>query len=130
MKEMIYTNNRHFPEQLASGTFLGYNYYVLSLGTHPCAYVEIPKNNKFFGKDYDDIHIACHGGLTYAGHQLATADHEGWFIGWDYAHYGDYSGCLPPFLNEGSTQYTTTEMVEDCKQVIMQIEYQCMYEEA
>lgn len=130
MKEMIYTNNRHSHEQLASGTFLGYNYYVLSLGTHPCAYVEIPKNNKFFGKDCDDISIVCHGGLTYVGRQLATVDHEGWFIGWDYAHYGDYSGYLPPSLNDRCTQYTTIEMVEDCKQVIMQIEYQCMNEEA
>ena len=77
MKEMIYTNHRQEAEQLAAGTFLGYNYYVLSFGTHPCAYVEIPRNNKYFGKDYDDIPVYPHGGLTYSSDHLATVDHIG-----------------------------------------------------
>ena len=54
----------------------------------------------------------------------------GWFIGWDYAHAGDYCGFMVPSLNEGSQQYTTVEMVEDCKQVIMRIEYLNINEEA
>lgn len=130
MKEMIYTNHRQEAEQLAAGTFLGYNYYVLSFGTHPCAYVEIPRNNKYFGKDYDDIPVYPHGGLTYSSDHLATVDHIGWFIGWDYAHAGDYCGFMAPSLNKGSQQHTTVEMVEDCKQVIMQIEYLNINEEA
>ena len=130
MKEMIYENNQHSPEQLAAGTFLGYDYYALSFGTHPCAYVELPRNNKYFGRIYDDIPIECHGGLTYSSNKLHTVDHTGWFIGWDYAHWGDYNGSLPDFLNKGSNQYTTVEMIEDCKQVIMQMESLNMNEEA
>ena len=130
MGEMIYENNQRSPEQLAAGTFLGYSYYVLSFGTHPCAYVGHPRNNKYFGQNCDDIPVECHGGLTYSSHKLHTVDHTGWFIGWDYAHWGDYVGYLPASLNEGNKQYTTVEMVEDCWEVILQIEYLNVNKEA
>ena len=30
--------------------------------------------------------------ITYAEESLQAVDKKGWFIGWDYAHYGDYTG--------------------------------------
>ena len=33
---------------------------------HRCGYIAIPKGHKLYGKDYDEIDISVHGGLTYA----------------------------------------------------------------
>ena len=49
-KEMIYQADRKI-EILETGTCFGLLYYILNLGTHPTAYVRIPKNNKFYGKE-------------------------------------------------------------------------------
>jgi len=123
MKPMIYTAERKQPEQIAAGTYKGLDYYVLSLGTHPCGYVNVV-GTKLYGKDYDDIDIECHGGLTYANKSLRTVNDTGWFIGFDYAHYGDYMGydSLYSFdLTSDDKRWTTEEIVEECKNVIEQI---------
>ena len=41
MQEMIYQENRIPPVRIADGVYRGVPFYVLSLGTHPCAYVDI-----------------------------------------------------------------------------------------
>ena len=102
MKEMQYQANNKI-ELLDSGTFKNYNYYILSLGTHPTAYVEIPKGNKIYEKDYKEIDLEVHGGLTYSRDFLWISKEkklQGWFIGWDYAHYGDYVGYELMFPQE------------------------------
>lgn len=62
---------------------------VFQRGGHRCGYVSLPKNNPYFGKNYDDIPISCHGGLTYARSTLAGISGEGWWIGFDCGHAGD-----------------------------------------
>lgn len=130
MIEMIYQNQRLEPPLvLANGTYKGYNYYVLNLGTHPCGYVEIPKSSKYFNIDYDNIPIECHGGLTYSSNYLrsiANEDEERFFIGWDYAHYMDYVGYynlneFQPSFSEHLKKFTTKEIVDDCLEVIEQL---------
>ena len=129
MKEMIYQQTRlKEPEILASGEYKGYNYYVLSQGTHPCGYVEIPKNSKYFNVDYDNIPVECHGGLTYGRGFLvgeATIDDNRYFIGWDYAHYGDYAGywigSIEESLHVFDAKYTTEDIIRECKDVIEQL---------
>ena len=64
---------------------------IISYGWHPCAYIEIPKTNKFYNKDYDDVDINCHCGLTF-GDFKDFGDGSKYYFGWDYAHCGDYSG--------------------------------------
>ena len=91
MKQMIYSAVRTQPEQLAVGDYKGFDYYVLSMGTHPCAYIDVTDTD-LNGKDLCVIDLECHGGITYAEESLQTVDKKGWFIGWDYAHYGDYTG--------------------------------------
>ena len=124
MKEMIYSANRlNPPERIAEGEYKGFTYYVLNLGTHPCAYVDV-SNTSFHGMDYGTIDIECHCGLTYASNRLFTVEKEGWFIGWDYAHYCDFAGYYLNSLVEISTQgkmWTTKEIVEECKAVIDQL---------
>lgn len=48
-------------------------------------YVMLPKSHIWYGKDYDDIPINVHGGLTYG----EKNDSDYWVIGFDTAHAGD-----------------------------------------
>lgn len=112
MKEMEYIKSRK-RELLERNTYRNHEYFVISFGTHPCGYV------KLNGEILVPADICCHGGITYNESYLKISDEEtisGEFIGWDYAHYGDYLG-----FDEGwctGMKYTTEEIVEECKAVI------------
>lgn len=41
LHEMVYKKSRCEPQVLAHGVYHGRNYYVVSFGTHPCAYVDV-----------------------------------------------------------------------------------------
>lgn len=114
MTEMVYTQRRQEASRLTDGEYRGYHYYVLSFGTHPCAYVDIGDTNVV------ESAIECHGGVTYSRKYLATVEHKSWFIGWDYAHCYDYSGDIPE-LTRHCKKWTTAEIVGECKSVIDQI---------
>lgn len=82
-----------------SGEIFGFNYYILTMGGYPCAYIEIPKEHELFGKHYNDSvyykYDGCvNGGFTFSSNHLncvCEQDNKNrWFIGWDYAHAGDY----------------------------------------
>lgn len=124
MKEMIYSATRlNPPEMLADGEYKGFHFYVLNLGTHPCAYVDVTDSD-LNGTHYSDIDIECHRGLTYSREYLHTVDKKGWFIGWDYAHSCDFSGYefeMPIDIRTGGKKWTTSEIVNECKQVIDKI---------
>lgn len=126
--EMTYQKDRKI-EMLYYDKYKNYNYYILSLGTHPTAYIAIPKGNKLYGQDYNDIYemgcdINVNGGLTYSRHELIGIDSEDWFIGWDYAHCGDYCGyeeTMPESIRTHGKKWTTKEIIEECKNAINQI---------
>lgn len=128
MKEMIYQAERKI-EVLDTGTCLGFFYWILNLGTHPTAYVKIPENHKYYQKDYDDIYIKAHGGLTYSRDYLWISESqrsEGWFIGWDYAHCYDYAGYeekLPEELRfkQNGKKWTTQEIKDEVYKVCEQL---------
>ena len=124
-KQMEYQSERIF-EILCQGIYKGYQFYIMNLGTHPTAYVEIPITNKLFGKTYNEIYdmgidIDVHGGLTYSKSYLLESHLLGgeinkWFIGWDYAHYNDYAGYeerFPKEMRTGGKKWTTEEIFED-----------------
>lgn len=85
---------------------------------HLCGYVHLTTDNDYFGLDYDNIPVTCHGGLTYASEH----DNE-WVIGFDCAHYGD----LHPFYSDteiyGNTgtyrdmEFVTRECESICEQI-------------
>ena len=111
------------PIILDSGFYRGYEYYILSLGTHPTAYVVLEEGNIFYKKHYDDIDISCHGGLTYSSSCLKNLVKNKWVIGWDYAHGDDYTGYLE-ILEEKPVnlkRWTTSEIYKGVKFVIHQI---------
>ena len=127
-KQMTYGPDRKV-EILLEGTYKGYQCYILNLGTHPTAYIEIPRESKLFGKGYNQIYdmgidIDVHGGLTYADNHLRTIKDNTWFIGWDYAHYNDYAGYeerLPKQIRTNGKKWTTEEIFEDVVNAIEQI---------
>lgn len=123
MKEMVYSEHQKQHERIASGNYNGFDYYVLSLGTHPCAYIDV-SDTSLNGVDFLDIGIDCHGGMSYSRNYLATVDKKGWFIGWDYAHADDFSGDYAltlGYLFSHTKRWTTEEIVSECRYVIDQL---------
>lgn len=71
--------------------------------------------------------IDCHGGITFIGSLTKFGD-EQYYIGWDYAHTGDYlsMGDNEPYHNKDGKKYSILELVADCYYVIGQLQ---MYEQ-
>lgn len=133
MKEMVYKNymgnGQKVTEILDEGVYKGFHYAIVSYGTHPCAYIEIPKGHKLYNISDKNglVNIDCHGGITYVSRtgliRPSNKNHrDGYWVGWDYAHCMDY--CYSPynfeFFNEGK-KWTTKEIFEDVKNVIEQL---------
>lgn len=128
IKEMEYGKERKI-ELLCKDKYKNYNYYILNLGTHPTAYIEIPKEDKLYRKSYDEIYrIGCdidvNGGLTYSDNELMGISSDNWFIGWDYTHCNDYCGYeedMPESIRTYGKKWTTKEIIDECKNAIDQI---------
>lgn len=122
IKPMIYKWQRE-AEILAHDTYKGYEFAIISLGTHPCAYVGISKGNRFYKKTQREIdeHIGCHGGFTFSQMGVRNLMQDKWVIGWDYAHCCDYMAILPQSLALGTRKWTTEEILENVHDVIDQI---------
>lgn len=57
---------------------------------HWCGYVALPAGHPHHGKNYDDIDVDVHGGLTWADNHAPNQQPDGrWWIGFDCAHAGD-----------------------------------------
>jgi hypothetical protein len=67
-----------------------------------CGYVGMPPGHPWHGKDYGEVDVSIHGGLTYAeacaGHICHVAKpgepDEVWWLGFDCAHAGDVSPSM------------------------------------
>ena len=123
-KEMVYKNSLHAPELLAAGAYKHFLYAVTSMGSHPCAYVQIPESHPLYMAETDVIEtsVVCHGGITYTGDRAVGLNDQipdGFWIGWDYAHYGDYLGFAIGFSGR---RWTTEEIEAECKAVIDQLD--------
>lgn len=122
-KRMIYKKVRQI-ELLYSGTYKNINYHIISYGTHPCAYIEIPVGHPLYGIGYYDLYekgfdIDVHGGFTYSQHSLMGINTNNWILGWDYAHYDDYIYGLND--NGNLKKWTTSEIEKECQKVIEQV---------
>ena len=68
-----------------------------------CGYVGVPVGHPLHGKDYEDVDVDVHGGLTFADschgqqengrgicHEVCDPADDGvWWLGFDCAHLGD-----------------------------------------
>lgn len=113
------------------GAYLKYEWLIIrqDLG-HLCGYVKLWKGHllePLFKKEhcYHDIDIDCHGGLTFS--EKVTNKHKyqktlgftnGCWIGWDYAHAGDYMEGMP--FSDGHI-WTEEEVIKECHEVIDQL---------
>lgn len=116
MKEMVYRKPSS-TEILDQGEHKGFKYAILSLGTHPCAYVE----NKLHVQDcYDEClsGIKVHGGFTYVGMRLSRYGDYTDYLGWDYGHYSDY---FYNTLGIYGKMWTTEEIQKEVFNVIDQL---------
>lgn len=131
--EMEYSQSRNYTI-LNFGIYNGYPYYILSIGYHPCSYIELGKDDILYGASCEELdHITgidCHGGFTYASDKLQSPNYSyvnpkenKWVIGWDYGHYLDWAGYLPDETNKllGNKKWTTKELKEEMLGVIDQI---------
>ena len=128
MKEMIYSGNG-ITELLAIEWFNdGTAYAVVNTrGSHPCAYIQFPGIEKI--KSYDDVDLFydeaddfwIHGGFTFLG-TYENLGLPGIWLGWDYAHYGDWTQGCPadqdPFNHEDEKKWTTEEVVDHAKKAL------------
>lgn len=119
---------------------------ILQVMGHRCGYVNLESRDKskYFNVDYDNIPIDIHGGLTY-GQSTLVEHNDGYWIGWNYAHFNDgkdYPALFKYFKEDkeamkmigemrdadsifcsfvlGKT-YSLDEVVEDCKSVVEQL---------
>lgn len=112
--------------ELERAAICGFIYHIVTYGTHPCCYIEIPEGHRYFRVDYDNIDdIDCHGGLTYSGGDNWFETKHDWTIGWDYAHCGDLyylkliDGGECRFMSDKA--WTIEELREEVKEVIKQL---------
>ena len=55
-------------------------------------YVRIVEGHPFYGMNYMDIPVNVHGGLTFGDHVMDNTHFpDGYWVGFDTAHYGDDS---------------------------------------
>ena len=144
MKEMVYKKRQKGKEILDKGEYLGFKYIILSLSTHPCAYICIDKDNELYGKFYDDIHdmisLNVHGGLTFSDNRIINVIEYSdkykcdtlqrftydWIIGWDYNHLYDYNTMFGSYSDK---KWTTKEIQNEVFNVINQLHEQLKYSE-
>lgn len=124
--KIYYEKRLDKPIILENDVYKDYEYYIITLGSHPCCYVLLPKGHRYYGRFYGDIPIRCHYGLTYSEPTLlkdnvVTGDE--WVIGWDYAHMDDYISYDVMFVeaDEYGHKYTLEELRNDVYEVINQL---------
>ena len=74
-----------------------------------CGYVGVPPSHPMYQKDYDDIDVVVHGGLTFS-HMGGFDDRwrEGfWWVGFDCAHFGDYVPGIDEALGTSRSRQET-----------------------
>jgi len=136
MKEMVYGDTTCNNDALAVFNYYDYKIVVKNIrGSHPCAYIKLPADHPFsklFTQDdiYDleseidcQLNNAVHGGITLAGTEL-TYDGKsevGYWIGWDYAHWGDYTYTGFERGHNGEKKWTVEEILIECGMVLAEL---------
>jgi hypothetical protein len=111
-------------------------YYLIKQNPHMyswLAYIKLPDKHKWVKKNYDDIPLDCHGGLTFKATVTGKENHwqgftKGTWIGWDYGHVGDFTDYGFAFSNDSVFKYNEMdkkweyeEVEKEVKEVIEKI---------
>lgn len=113
------------PRIIGYGIYKDVKWAITSVnGKHPCAYIEDK-----FTTVYDDMYkipLDVHGGITFYDYCHFNPEEENVkYIGWDYAHCGDYIDHynLPEqfkgiFKFDGDRKYTYDEIKDEILKAI------------
>lgn len=107
----------------ADFTHAGFRCVVLFVGgSHGCGYVRIPEGHPAFSKDYDDVDIDVHGGLTFKKSSLWEIKEEKGFVwfGFDCSHAGDWTVRDQAIYGKDEKKghfWTKDEVVEETKRM-------------
>jgi hypothetical protein len=85
---------------------------------HWCGYVRVPSTHAYYGKDFDDVPVTVHGGLTYG--KKDECGKRAWWFGFDCAHGGD---LVPIFgrMFGGETYRTKQDVIEETNSLAEQL---------
>jgi len=105
-----------------------------------CGYVGVPEGHLWHGKEYGEIDVGVHGGLTFAEDSGPHGIKDGrWYIGFDCGHafdlspflhavsYGRLPGSRPlpdgllEGFGEGEHYWTMQEAIEETKRLAEQV---------
>lgn len=73
-----------------------------------CGFIYVPKDHPWHGKNYEQIAVNVHGGLTYS-REMNNQEH---IIGFDCSHWNDLSPGLADPLIEARKSFNSTQMEE------------------
>ena len=96
----------------AQGELNDHEWFIVSYGSHPCAYVksDIPE------KLQDEILV--HGSITFCGKAFPEFMTDGRIIGWDYNHCCDHNAENDYLCGK---QWSVPEIQEEVADVINQL---------
>lgn len=140
MKPMVYSGNgisELLYEETVTITDKQLQICVVNIrGSHPCGYIRIPDDVYLAMSsectkpdaicDCNNWHADVHYGITYAEfgrHVDNDAIREGFWIGWDYAHFNDYTYYIDIDPYPWETTYTTKEIVDEAIKAIPTIRF-------
>lgn len=85
------------------GTHNGVDYWIVSAGFHPLAYVKADKIDYIEEIYFDELE--CHGAISFKGFKVFSGTKENVF-GWDYAHFmlNDYSTLFEKWIGLDSSK--------------------------
>lgn len=129
MDEMVYDTKIKNVVLLDSGSYKDFKYYIANnCGQYPVAYIKVPDNIKINCKDPYSIDLSSpHGGFTFGCENyipplLKGIATNGNYLGWDYAHYGDYLSYYAIESLCFMKKWTTKEILEQVKNTIDEID--------
>lgn len=107
---------------------------VESMG-HWCGYVAVPPGHPLHGKDYWDLDINVHGGLTYAAgcndkicHEPKPGEPDNvWWFGFDCAHCDDLSPYMARFRIHGAVYRDINYVRRETKDLAEQLADHALY---
>ena len=97
-----------------------------------CGYVGVPPGHPYYEKDYNDVDVEVHGGLTFADHcheggkichvPLPGEPEKVWWLGFDCCHGWDQAPGMMRFggFRDGSyknVQYVTNQCEDLARQI-------------
>ena len=118
---------------------------IIDRGGWPCSYIKMPEDiyqnhveSTNWDGNYEDIDVCVHGGVTFGEYcklKVRLDDDqfdcnermpEGYWLGWDYAHAGDYyyrelSNPVFRFDPDFEHKYTIKELIEEAHEALKEL---------